>query len=210
MSIITWLEGFFLNYGALGVFLGSIIEQIIAPIPSSIVVLGSSFIIMKGSMLSLDAIETLFLTVSLPAALGVTLGSLLYYFISYKIGLPFVERAGKYLGVSVDDIHDVEEKVKNSRYDYLILFAARCIPVIPSIAINLFCGLIRYPLKNYIIITFLGALVQAIILGIVGWQVGNVYLILVDEISFLNDIIALIIVATIVIYIVKKKRDKKI
>lgn len=209
MIIITGLEGFILNYGALGVFLGSITEQIIAPIPSSVVVLGSSFIIMKGILFSLGALQTLFLTVSVPAAAGVTLGSLVYYTVSYKIGLPFVERAGKYLGVSLDDIHKVEKRVKESRYDYLFLFGARCLPVIPSIAINLFCGLIRYPAKNYIIITFFGALVQATILGIVGWQVGNVYISLADNISFLNDVIAVIIIVGIIVYVIKKRRDKK-
>ncbi|MGZ7044208.1 MAG: DedA family protein [Methanobacterium sp.] len=209
MLIITALESFFLNYGAFGVFLGSIIEQVVAPIPSSVVVLGSSFIIMKGQEFSFWTLQTLFFTVSIPAALGVTLGSLVYYFISYKIGLPFVKRAGKYLGVSVDDIHDVEKRVKDSRYDYLFLFGARCLPVIPSIAVNLFCGLIKYPLKKYMIITFLGALIQATILGIVGWQVGNLYINLIDDISFLNDIIAVMIVAGIIIYIIKKRMDRK-
>ncbi len=209
MSIITILEQFFLNYGILGVFLGSITEQIIAPIPSSIVVLGSSFIIMKGLTFSSSTLITLFFKVSVPAAAGVTLGSLFYYFISYKIGLPFVERSGKYLGVSVEDIQNVEERVKKSKYDYLFLFGARCIPVIPSIAVNLFCGLIKYPLKNYLVVTFFGALIQATILAIVGWQLGNVYIKLVDEISFLNDIIAIIIVLAIVGYIIKKRRENK-
>lgn len=205
---MTLLEQFFMNNGALGVFLGSILEQIIAPIPSSIVVLGGSFFIMKGNILSLEAINTLFLNVVLPAATGITLGSLLYYGLSYKIGTPFIERAGKYLGVSVKDIEGVEKRVKRSRYDYLFLFFARCLPIIPSIAISLFCGIIKYPLRNYLIITFFGALIQATILGIVGWQVGNVYITLADSISFLNDIIAIIIVLGIIIYIIKKKMEK--
>lgn len=208
MSVITALEGFFLNYGALGVFIGSITEQVIAPIPSSIVVLGASFIIMKGLALSFSTFQTLFLTISIPAAAGVTIGSLVYYFISYKIGIPFIERAGKFLGVSLNDIQNVENRVKNSRYDYLFLFGARCLPIIPSIAINLFCGLIRYPLKKYLVITFFGALIQATVLAIVGWQVGTVYLSLVDDISFLNDIIAIIIVLAIIIYIIKKRMEK--
>jgi membrane protein DedA with SNARE-associated domain len=206
MSIITTLEGFFINYGVIGVFLGSITEQIIAPIPSSIVVLGSSFIILKGQVISFEALQTLVFTVSIPAAAGITLGSLFYYFISYKIGLPFVKRAGKYLGVSVNDIQNVEKRVKESNYENLFLFATRCIPIIPSIAINLFCGLIRYPLRNYLVITFLGALVQATILGIIGWQLGTFYISLADNISFLNDIIMVIIVLMIVIYIIKKKK----
>lgn len=208
MSLMTVLEQFLVNNGALGVFLGSILEQIIAPIPSSVVVLGGSFLIMKGAILSLGAMKTLFLNVVIPAATGVTLGSLLYYGLSYKIGTPFIERAGKYLGVSVKDIEGVEKRVKESRYDHLFLFFARCLPIIPSIAISLFCGIIKYPLKNYLVITFFGALIQATILGIIGWQVGNVYISLADQISFLNDIIAAIIVIGIIIYIIKKKMEK--
>lgn len=125
------------------------------------------------------------------------------------MGLPFIKRVGRYSGVSIADIKDVEKRVKQSRYDYLVLFGALYLPVIPSIAINLFCGLIRYPVKVYLIITFFGALVQATILGIVGWQVGNIYINLVDDISYLNDIITVIIILAIVIYIIKKKRDKR-
>lgn len=208
MSVITVLEQFFMNNGALGVFLGSILEQIIAPIPSSVVVLGSSFLIMKGDIFSISSIETLFLNVVIPAATGVTLGSLVYYGLSYKIGTPFIERAGKYLGVSKKDVESVEKRVKESRYENLFLFFARCLPIIPSIAISLFCGFIKYPLRNYLIITFFGALVQATILGIVGWQLGNVYISLSDNISFLNNIITVIIVVGIIIYIIKKKRGK--
>ncbi|WP_414468264.1 DedA family protein [Methanobacterium sp. ACI-7] len=207
MSLLTALQDFFLSYGVFGVFLGSITEQIIAPIPSSIVVLGASFLVMQGLPLSLGAFQNLFISVSIPAAAGVTVGSLFYYFISYKIGLPFVERAGKYLGVSVDDIQNVEKRVKDSDYENLFLFGIRCVPIIPSIAVNLFCGLIKYPLKNYLVVTFLGALVQATLLGIVGWQVGNVYVSLADDISFLNDMVTIIIVVAVVLYIIKKKRE---
>lgn len=208
MSLITALEQFFMNNGALGVFLGSILEQIIAPIPSSVVVLSSSFLIMKGDILSLEAMKILFLNVAIPAATGVTLGSLVYYGLSYKIGTPFIERAGKYLGVSVDDVEGVEKRVKESNYENLFLFFARCLPIIPSIAISLFCGLIKYPVRNYLIITFFGALIQATILGIIGWQVGNVYITLADQISFLNDMIAIIIVIGVIIYVIKKRMGK--
>jgi len=198
-----------MNYGALGVFFGSILEQIIAPIPSSIVVLGSSFFIMKGNPLYLESFIRLFLNVVFPAALGITVGSLVYYYLSYKIGTPFIERWGKYLGVSVEDVQKVEERVNESRYNNLFLFAARCIPIIPSIAINLFCGLIRYPLKKYLVITFFGAMIQATILGIVGWQLGNAYLTYVDSLSTLTDIITVIIIIGIIYYVFKKRREKK-
>jgi membrane protein DedA with SNARE-associated domain len=208
-SILTGLEGFIVSYGPWAVFGGSILEQVVTPIPSSVVVLGASFFLMKGVALSAGSLQTMFLNISIPAALGVTLGSLLYYGISYKIGIPFVERAGKYLGVSVEDLEGVEKRVKESRYENLFLFTARCVPVIPSIAISLFCGLIRYNPRNYVLITFFGAMVQASILGIIGWQFGNFYLTLSEGLSFIDNIILVVLVLVVVIFVLKKRSEKK-
>ena len=207
-STLSNLEGFIISHGAWAVFTGSILEQIVTPIPSSLVVLGSSFIIMRGTVLSAGSLEIMFFNITLPAALGVTLGSLLYYGICYKIGTPFVERAGKYMGVSVEDLENVEKRVKESKYENLFLFAARCIPVIPSIAISLFCGMIRYNTRNYVLITFSGALVQASILGIIGWQFGNFYLTISDSLSFIDNLILIIIVLALIFLIIRKKREK--
>jgi len=207
-SILTGLEGFIVSYGSWAVFGGSILEQVVAPIPSSVVVLGASFFLLKGVALSAGSLQTMFLNISIPAALGVTLGSLLYYGISYKIGIPFVERAGKYLGVSVEDLDGVEKRVKESRYENLFLFTARCVPVIPSIAISLFCGLIRYNPRNYVLITFFGAMVQASILGIIGWQFGNFYLTISERLSFIDNIILVILVLVVVIFVLKKRSEK--
>ena len=207
-SILTGLEGFIVSYGPWAVFGGSILEQIVTPIPSSVVVLGASFFLMKGVALSAGSLQTMFFDISIPAALGVTLGSLLYYGISYKIGIPFVERAGKYLGVSVEDLEGVEKRVKESRYENLFLFTARCVPVIPSIAISLFCGLIRYNPRNYVLITFFGAMVQASILGIIGWQFGNFYLTLSEGLSFIDNIILVVLVLVVVIFVLKKRSEK--
>ncbi|CDG65979.1 putative membrane protein [Methanobacterium sp. MB1] len=208
-DILTGLEGFIVSYGPWAVFGGSILEQVVTPIPSSVVVLGASFFLMRGAILSVESLQAMFLSISIPAAMGVSIGSLLYYGICYKIGIPFVERAGKYLGVSVDDLEGVEKRVKNSKYENLFLFAARCIPVIPSIAISLFCGLIRYNPRNYVLITFFGALVQASILGIIGWQFGNFYLTISESLSFIDNIILIVLVLVVVAFILKKRSEKK-
>ncbi len=207
-TILTGLEGFIVSYGPWAVFGGSILEQVVTPIPSSVVVLGASFFLMKGVALSAGSLQTMFLNISIPAALGVTLGSLVYYGICYKIGIPFVERAGKYLGVSLEDLEGVEKRVKESRYENLFLFAARCVPVIPSIAISLFCGLIRYNPRNYVLITFFGAMVQASILGIIGWQFGNFYLTISEGLSFIDNIILVVLVLVVVIFVLKKRSEK--
>jgi membrane protein DedA with SNARE-associated domain len=209
-SIINSLESFIISNGSWTVFFGCILEQIIVPIPASLIVLSSSFIIMKGVEFSLPRLGTLLLEIVIPASLGLTIGSLFYYILAYKWGVPFVEATGKYLGVSVNDVWKVEKQVKESRYEDLFIFLARCVPIIPSIAINLFCGLIKYDLKKYIITTFTGSMVQILAWGLLAWLAGNIYLVLEDKISFLGNIVTLIILVAIIYYVIIQRKDKKI
>jgi len=147
-EIILYLESVLLAYGPLGVFLGSIIEEIIAPIPSTLVIMGTSFIILQGAAISPETIFSLFINVVLPASVGVTIGSLLIYTLAYYLGKELIDRLGKYLGVSWENIDKAQSKFEESRSDEVILFTVRALPVVPSIAINVFCGFVRYDLKN--------------------------------------------------------------
>jgi membrane protein DedA with SNARE-associated domain len=208
-SIILYVEQILFVYGPLGIFLASIIEEVIAPIPSTMVIMGSSFLMLKGASLSPDSFLNLFLNIVLPASLGVTLGSLFVYAIAYFAGKPFLQRWGKYLGVSWQDIEKAEDKFKDSRSDEIALFIVRALPIIPSVAINAFCGFIRYDIKKYLIITFLGTLVRAFILGVIGWQFGSLYMKAAAEISYLEEISVIMIVIIFASYIVYKKKFSK-
>ena len=189
--------------------MASIIEEIIAPIPSTMVIMGTSFIVLKGTMITPGAFFSLFINVVLPAALGVTIGSLFVYAIAYFAGKPFLERWGKYLGISWEDIEKAENKFEKSNSDTIVLFGVRAIPIIPSVAISAFCGFIRFNVKEYIIITFLGTLVRASILGFIGWQFGSLYQTAANEISYIEEISLSIIIIIAIVYIIYKKKSKK-
>ena len=134
---------------------------------------------------------------------------MVYYTLAYKLGKPFIERTSRFLGVSIGDVENVEKQFKGNRYDDILMFLARCFPVIPSIAINLFCGLIRYDIKKYMITTFSGSAVQILGWGLVAWFSGNVYQILESQISFLGNIVMVIIIIAVVGFIINKRRQKK-
>ncbi len=206
--IINSIESFIISNASLAVFIGCILEQIIVPIPASLIVVTSTFLVLKGTTFSLAALGTLMVKIVIPASLGITLGSFVYYGLAYKLGMPFIQRTSKYLGVSVEDVEKFGEKVDKSRYDEIFIFLARCLPIIPSIAINLFCGLIRYDLKKYIIITFLGSAVQILGWGLLAWFSGNIYHLLEDKISNISQIVTVIIVVVVVIFIMNKRRKK--
>ena len=208
-EVILYLENILIVYGPLGVFIASIIEEIIAPIPSTLVIMGTSFIVLKGVSISPDAFLMLFINIVLPVSLGVTIGSLFIYTIAYFAGKPFLERWGKFLGVSWVDIEKAEKKFENSRSDEIILFIVRAVPIIPSVAISAFSGFIRFDLKKYIIITFLGTLVRAYILGFIGWQFGSLYQTAANEISYLEEISLVLIIIALITYIIYKKKFRK-
>lgn len=208
-EIILYLESILLVYGPLGVFLASIVEEIIAPIPSTMVIMGTSFIVLKGSMITPEAFLSLFVNIVLPAALGVTIGSLFVYSIAYFAGKPFLERWGKYFGISWADIEKAENKFEKSNSDSIVLFGVRAIPIIPSVAISAFCGFIRFSIKKYLLITFLGTLVRASILGFIGWQFGSLYQTAANEISYIEEISMAIIIISFISYIIYKKKLKK-
>jgi len=209
-EIILYLESVLLAYGSLGVFLGSIVEEIIAPIPSTLVIMGTSFIILQGAAISPETIFSLFINVVLPASVGVTIGSLLIYTLAYYLGKELIDRLGKYLGVSWENIDKAQSKFEESRSDEVILFTVRALPVVPSIAINVFCGFVRYDLKKFVVITFLGTLIRAFILGFLGWQFGSLYQTISTKISYLEEISVVVIILSIIIYFLYEKYKKGI
>lgn len=149
-EVILYLENILMVYGPLGIFIASIIEEIIAPIPSTLVIMGTSFIILKGATFSPDTLLKLFLNIVLPASMGVTIDSLFVYAIAYFLGKPFLLRWGKYLGVSWDEIEKAEDEFEKSSSDAIILFIVRAVPIVPSVAISAFCGFVRFDLRKYL------------------------------------------------------------
>lgn len=208
-SLVTAFESFIVVNASLAVFLGCILEQIVVPIPASLIVLAATYLVLNGTSFSFAALGMLIIKIVIPASLGITIGSFVYYGLAYKLGMPFIERSTKYLGVSPEDIQEVGKKVEKSKYDDFFIFLARCFPVIPSIAINLFCGLIRYDLKKYIITTFFGSAVQILGWGMLAWFSGNIYKLLEDQVSYLGNIVTIIVLGVVIYYIISKRRENK-
>jgi len=163
-------------YGALGVFLVSLAEEVIAPIPSTLTILAAGFFLIPASVSFLEGFRVAFFIVALPSAAGITLGSLLLYGIIWWGGKSLIDRFGRWFGVSWSDIEKIERQFEKGWADEAILFVLRATPLIPNSAISVFCGLIRYPLNKFIAITFLGTTLRALIMSLVGWGVGEAYI----------------------------------
>jgi membrane protein DedA with SNARE-associated domain len=184
-QIIESIRPIVVTYGAYGVFIISVAEEVIAPIPSTLTIFTAGFFLIPASAPLLEVIGIAILKVALPAALGITLGSLFVYGLVYWGGKPLVEKLGRWIGISWNDIEKSEKYFEKGWKDEMILLVLRATPLIPNSAISAFCGFIRYPLKNFIVITFLGTLLRAFIMAMIGWRVGEAYL---DYATWFNDL----------------------
>lgn len=207
-AAIHFLETFIIPLGAFGVFAASFIEEVVAPIPSALVQLASGFLFLQGDF-SAAFFSDLFFVVVFPAALGVTVGSLLVFGIAYWFGKPALLRWGRWLGVSWEEIERAQEKFRHSAADEWTLFITRSIPIIPSVAVSALCGLVRFSFKKYLLLTFLGTCVRATVLALVGWQVGEFYSRYGEVISKIESFVLLIFILAVAAFIFWRIKKSK-
>ncbi len=208
-SALQFIELVLIPLGVFGVFMATFLEEVIAPIPSALVLTLAGFIFLQGPF-STDLLLKLIFVVVLPSALGVTIGSFFIYGIAYWSGKPVLEKWGKWLGLSWTDVEKIQTKFDGTKKDEIILFVLRTIPIIPSVAISAFFGLVRFNVKKYFILTFLGTCIRSFILGLVGWQVGALYHTYADKISHIEKYVFLGFGLAIFAFLAYKISQKKV
>ena len=156
--------------GYLGVAIWVAIESVIIPIPSELVLPFAGFLVGTG-----DSIEPLtgqpwsYWLVVLAGTLGATAGALIAYGIGLWGGRPIVERWGRYLGISHEDLDRAEAFF--DRYGDYAAFFGRLVPVIRSL-VSFAAGISRMPLGRFVLFTFLGSLPFTALLVFAGLQLG--------------------------------------
>ncbi len=207
-TLLHLMSTIIIPLGGLGVFLAEITEEVIVPIPSAVILLGAGSVFLQG-LSGAAFYKVLFLTVVLPAACGLTLGSLVIYALAYYGGRPFLDRYGKYIGVSWKDVEDMQVKMDNTRYDEFFIVLARIIPPIPSALIAVFAGAVRMPVMKYTKLTFIGAFFKALFLALIGWQVGNLFVRYADIISRLENLFLFLCIIAAGAFVVYRKKHRK-
>jgi membrane protein DedA with SNARE-associated domain len=189
--------------------MASIIEEIIAIIPSSVVQMGAGFLFLGGQEVGAPALVTLLFMVVLPATLGVMVGSLPIYYATYFGGKPVIERFGRYFSVSWEEVERVEQHFAASGKIGRFIFICRALPVMPSVVITTFSGIVRVPVYTYLLYTFLGTLVRAGILGVVGWQLGALYRTYAPYVDRLEKVGFVLIGGAVLLWYVRQRRKTK-
>lgn len=188
-------------------FLGALIEEIIAPIPSPIVMT------LAGSLAAVSNSTVFYLgLLAFTGSIGKTIGAYVIYYISDRAENVIIQKFGKFIGVTEKDVERISAKLNSGRRDDLVLFLLRAIPIVPTAPVSVVCGLIKIKLKTYLWTTFLGTLVRNIIYLYLGFTSLNAVENINSEIDSLEKFgyaIVLIVVAIIFFYIYTQKNKQK-
>jgi membrane protein DedA with SNARE-associated domain len=173
-DITQWIMELMRTHGQLSVFIGVIIEQIIVPIPSPMIIMGAGAILIPPELSIPSAFLQILWVIVLPGTIASTLGSYIGYLISYYGGKALVVRYQRFLGVDWKEIENLEKRFQGKK-EALSIFLSRAIPVFPISLVSIFAGLLRVPVRPFTFYTFLGSIFRCLFLGFVGWWIGATY-----------------------------------
>ncbi len=151
------------------VFFFMTIESSFIPFPSEVVMLPAGFLAARGE-LTLHAPVPDFALVCLVGLAGSILGAYVNYFLSMKLGEPFLRKYGKWFFVKPGHLDRACEVF--NRYGAATTFVCRLIPVIRQL-ISIPAGLARMPLAKFTLFTGLGAGIWTVLLALVGFGLGR-------------------------------------
>jgi len=173
-EILNWIMDSIRAYGPWSVVVGVIIESVIVPIPSPLIIMGAGFILINAELKFLEALPPILLQIVLPGSIASTLGAYIGYGIGYWGGKPLVERWQGFLGFSWQDVEAMERRFQGGKVNTSIFFL-RALPIFPLSVISAAAGLLRLPVKQFSLWTFYGTVPRCLFLGYLGWGLGETY-----------------------------------
>jgi membrane protein DedA with SNARE-associated domain len=150
------------SWGYIGVAVMMAIESANIPLPSEAIMPTAGLLVQKGQMnLHLAA---------LAGALGCLIGSIPSYFLGLYGGRPFVQKYGKYILVSENDLDTADKWV--DRWGDWAFFICRMLPVVRTF-ISFPAGVLKAHFGMFCLFTFVGSLIWCYFLTWVGIKFGE-------------------------------------
>jgi len=209
-EILNWILESIRAYGPWSVFLGVIIESVIVPIPSPIIIMFAGFILISPDLTAPAALMPILLLIVLPGSVASTLGAYIGYWIGYLGGKPLVDRWKVFLGFGWEDVEILEHRFRSGQVNASIFFL-RALPIFPLSVISAAAGLFRLPLKQFSLWTFYGTIPRCLFLGYLGWWIGETYHHLaygIDKAEMIVSILLIIAIFALIIWLRARVRGK--
>ncbi|MCW1242350.1 MULTISPECIES: DedA family protein [Bacillus] len=159
---MEWIHELFQQYGYYVVLVGLLLEYIALPFPGEPTLAYAGFLSHQGD-LSLPILIML-------SFIGTSVGMTFQYFVGNKLGMPFIQKYGKYVFLTPKKINLT--KMWFDKYGYFLIFIAFFIPGVRHFT-GYFAGIINLPFRRFAMTIYSGALfwVSFFLLG--GYWLGE-------------------------------------
>src|SRR5271168_1977005 len=161
-TLATWIVEVISAAGYFGVVILMAIESAGIPLPSEVIMPFAGYLVSIGRFSLLGAATM--------GALGCNVGSTVAYYVAASGGRAAIERWGRYILVSHNDLERAERFF--ARYGAVTVFICRLLPVVRTF-IAFPAGLARMPMLKFQIYTFLGSWPWCFGLAYVGMVLGS-------------------------------------
>jgi membrane protein DedA with SNARE-associated domain len=200
-ALLAWLLESIRSHGAWSVFVGVIIESVIAPIPSPLVIMGAGFLLIPPTLGAGEALRPILLQIVLPGAIGSTLGAYFGYLLGFWGGKALFERWSGFLGFGWGEVEAMERRFRQGQINALIFFL-RALPVVPLSLISAAAGLLRLPAGQFGLWTLYGSIPRCLTLGYLGWWIGEAYSAWARQIDRMETAISVILLVGAVLALI--------
>ncbi len=208
-SVVSWAFAVVQAYGAWSVFFIVILEEVLVPIPSALVIMGAGYIIIPAGISVNEALWRTFWLIALPASVASTIGSFFTYGIGYYGGKPLILRMKRFLGVSWEDMKKAEKRLEKGNKVWFTIVVLRAIPFFPIAIVSLASGVLRLSWKKYALATFIGSLPRTFVLGFLGWYIGGEFVTLAGRLNVIENILLAGIVLVLVYFLYRYRNRYK-
>jgi membrane protein DedA with SNARE-associated domain len=171
--LIPFLEqmaAFGATWGPVWVLVFMAVESSFIPFPSEVVMIPAGFMAARGEFFPTEHVWG---AAALAIACGIAgslLGAGLNYFLSLKLGRPFLHRWGRYLFLAPDKLDRAEALFR--QYGDITTFVCRLIPVVRQL-ISIPAGISRMHFGRFSLFTGAGAGIWVIVLTALGFWFGT-------------------------------------
>lgn len=208
VSLIKFVEVLIIKLGLAGVFFLMLLEGMLLPIPSEVVMTFSGYLAFYGLLDSFGSYPSIVLLL-LAGSVGDLVGAWIAYAIGKYGGDPFIIHYGKYFFLKADTI----ERTKTWFYKYgdISVFTTRFLPVFRTF-ISIPAGIATMDFKKFSIYTLTGDLIYNAVLIYLGILFGSHWELLLkyfDEFSYVGIAAFIIVVIYLVLRVFnsRKKQD---
>lgn len=205
VGLIKFVEAIIIKLGLSGVFFLMLLEGMLLPIPSEIVMTFAGYLAFYGLLDSFNPYFSVILLL-IAGSVGDLVGAWIAYGIGKYGGDPFIIRYGKYLLLKPDTID--KTKAWFNRYGDLSVFITRFITVFRTF-ISIPAGIATMNFKKFSAYTIAGDLIFNVVLIYLGIVFGSHWEILLkyfDEYSYVGVAIFLIVIVYFGIRILRNRK----